>query len=202
MSTPRFPTLKGRGWGITRTPIFSTVVQTSDSGNSCRIARYADPIWEWDIPHNYLRSELEETPTLMGFFAGVFGQFQSFLYKDPEDFVAIGQPIGTGDGSATQFQLVRTMGISTQRIWEPNSSYQPYHVYFNSGVVDPVDYSISPGPNGGLITFVTAPTAGTAITADFGYDWRCRMSSDTADFTNFMYQRWSQDGLKFRTTRQ
>ena len=58
------------------------------------------------------------------------------------------------------------------------------------------DYDIKYGEG---VLFNSPPGAGLAITATFTYLFLCRFSDDSIEFENFMYQLWSQKGLKFRS---
>ncbi len=49
----------------------------------------------------------------------------------------------------------------------------------------------------GQITFSGAPLAGTAISADFSYFFRCRFVEDTMDFEKFMAALYSAKSVKF-----
>ncbi len=102
--------------------------------------------------------------------------------------------IGTGDASASAFQLVRTMGGFAEPVTAPNAVGA---VYFNGILQDPAAYSVDAGT--GLVTFATPPPAGQVITADFTYRFRVRFADDTAEFENFMYQLWQLKQVKLQS---
>jgi len=52
-----------------------------------------------------------------------------------------------------------------------------------------------------LLTFVTPPSTGLVITADFSYWFRCRFVDDSYDFENFMYRLWQLKKLTFISVR-
>ena len=124
MSNLLFPKVRGLGWIITKNPTFSTEIQSSLAGREVRVQNFQNPIWEFTLAYEYLlndprsRDENEQTPleTLVGFFLARGGQFDDFLLNESdltqrlEDSVFTGQPIGTGDGSTKNFQLVRNFG--------------------------------------------------------------------------------------------
>ena len=62
---------------------------------------------------------------------------------------------------------------------------------------NPTSYTVD--ASNGLVTFVTPPTAGQAITADFTYWFRVRFVDDTAEFENFMYQLWQLKQIKLQS---
>ncbi len=204
MSSEYFPTLRGLAWDVIRTPILSNITQRSASGQTVRIAQFSELncYFQWTLTHNFLRIGSGEAQELIGFFIARTGSYDSFLYKDPNDFKVITQPIATGDGTTVTFQLKRTYGPSDHFVYEPNTSYQTYVVYLNGTPASGATWSISSGPNGGVLTFTTPPGAGVAIAADFGFDWRVHFVDDQADFSNWIYQVFDCKTLKFVTTRQ
>ncbi len=62
-------------------------------------------------------------------------------------------------------------------------------------------WSVSAQTGPGMISFATAPPAGTAITADFTFAYICRFLDDQADFENFMKGLWQVSSLKFRSVK-
>src|SRR5438045_7135479 len=123
---------------------------------------------------------VDELRTLMGFFLQQQGAFQPFLFDDPSDDTAIGQPIGTGNASAAQFQLVRTMNGFAEPVTAPNVVSA---IYFNGVRQSAAGYAVD--PDTGRVTFAAPPPSGQAIAADFTYYFRVRFADDTAEFENF-----------------
>src|SRR5437667_11316720 len=119
MSTSVLPTLKGKGYEVVRTPIWSTSIQQFISGKELRINNgWTYPIYQWDIPYNFLRSDAtnSELQSLLGFYNARNGSYDSFLYADSDDNSVTSQNIGTGNGSTLTFQLVRTFGAFVEPI--------------------------------------------------------------------------------------
>lgn len=83
MSYNTWPTFVGRGWGIKKRPITRTIVQTSDSGAEYRIARYQNPLYEFDIEIPYLSQA--DYATLQSFFTGQFGSLIPFYFTPDND---------------------------------------------------------------------------------------------------------------------
>lgn len=189
MSNLLFPKIRGLGWSITKNPTFSTDIQSSLAGREVRIQNYQNPIWEFTLAYEYLlndpkfRDDSEQTPleTLVGFFLARGGQFDDFLLNETdltqrlEDSVYSGQPIGTGDGVTTAFQLVRNFGGFLEVCQNPAN--QSATVYVN-GVkkTQGTDYIVALG----LVTFTAAPAASAAITADFVFLHRVRFDIGTS----------------------
>ena len=194
MSNLIYPKLQGEGWPVVKRPMWSTEVQVSSSGMEVRTPNYPYERYQFEIPYEWMSSNaaIEDLQTLMGFYNARGGAYDSFLFDDVTDDAVLLQPIGTGNGSTTAFQLQRTLGTATRPVYDINgiiastSSPPTITVYLNG--VSTGSYSIG---TTGLLTFGSAPGSGVAITASFGYFWRCRFSEDQIDFENFANQYWS-----------
>ena len=204
--TAIFPALPGLGWSVSKAPRFATRIQRAVNGRELRVLDQPNPIWTWTLTYTLLRDQwdtrgsggpgagYDELRTLAGFFLQQQGAFQPFLFDDPSDDAITGQTIGTGDASASVFQLVRTMGGFAEPITAPNALAA---VYFNGVLQNPSGYTVD--PDTGLVTFVTPPPSGQVITADFTYRFRVRFAADTAEFENFMYQLWQLKQIKLQS---
>lgn len=203
--TAIFPALPGLGWSVTKAPRFQSRIQRAVTGRELRVLDQPYPIWTWTLTYSLLRDRhdargaglgagYDELRTLAGFFLQQQGSFAPFLFDDPTDDNAIGQLVGTGNSSATSFQLVRTMNGFDEPVTAPNTLSQ---LYFD-GIRQPAaNYSVDPAT--GLVTFTTPPPAGRAITADFTYYFRVRFADDTAEFENFMLQLWQLKQVKLQS---
>lgn len=187
MSTQVLPTLPGLAWPVVRTPVWDSTVQENISGKEVRVANMTYPRYKWELIYNLLRSDAvnAEFQQMLGFYNSRQGQFDSFLYQDADDNAVTGQPIGTGDGTTTTFQLVRTLGGFVDPILAP---HVVSHVYNNG--VDSGGWSVTNwgSSSPGVITYVSAPAAGHPITADFTYYWPVRFDADTMAFNLMMTQ--------------
>ena len=72
-------------------------------------------------------------------------------------------------------------------------------IYLNGITQAPATYSVDPAT--GLVRFVTAPSNGLIIAADFTYYFRCRFIDDKYDFENFMDHLWQLKKLTFISVR-
>lgn len=108
MSYNVFPTLVGRGWGIKKRPITSTLIEQADSGAEYRTSRYQYPLYEFDIEIPYLGAA--DYDNLIGFFNQQGGPFTPFYFNVDNDNSATNQAFGTGDGTTAAFQLTNTYG--------------------------------------------------------------------------------------------
>jgi len=199
MSNLQFPDLRGLAWDYTLTPTFSTGIQQATSGREVRAAFWSAPLWKISLTYEFLRDDAQhvdpngysELQQLVGFFLARQGAFDSFLIdlaqltRKPLDSTISGQPIGTGDGSTTSFQLVRNIGGYLEQVQNPAGQSATVYV---AGVrkTQGVDYTIA----NGIVSFASPPAAGAAITADFQWLWRVRFALDELEFGNFMYLLW------------
>jgi uncharacterized protein (TIGR02217 family) len=198
MSNDVFPVLRGLTFNNTRTPVWSTITHKSASGKQQRASLWSYPIWRYKLSYEILRADVahQELQTLVGFFLEHRGAWDSWLYSDPSDNTVAGQAIGTGNGTTTAFQLVRTYGANGNTFAEPMTAVNGTPTIYVAGVeIDPADYTIS---DTGLVTFDTAPASG-AITADFSYYFRCHFTTDELEFNQFMYDLWEAQTVEFET---
>lgn len=140
--------------------------------------------------------------TLLGFFLSCQGAYGTFLFQDPSDHQVTGQYLGTGDSSASTFQLQRTMGagLPSGGFAEPILAPDLITAVYLDGITQsPSSYSAD--PDTGLLSFATPPATGLVITADFSYWFRCRFVDDSYDFENFMYRLWQLKKLTFISVR-
>lgn len=204
MSSNVLPSYIGLKWKRKRSPNWDTIVQPAVSGFETRIALRPQPKWSWELGYAYLGSGVLNGQTntdfqnLAGFYNGVNGMFNTFLFTEPDDSTVSGQQFGTGDGTNLSFQLVRTMGGFIETILAPHTVSA---VYVDGVSVDGANWSVSlwGTANPGIVTFGSghAPANGKAVTADFSYYWPVRFDSDNYEFSNDMNKVWSMDKITF-----
>jgi uncharacterized protein (TIGR02217 family) len=208
--TAIFPALPGLGWSVTKSARFATRIQRAVNGRELRALDQPNPIWSWTLTYPLLRDKwdtrgpmgfgggigtgYDELRTLAGFFLRQQGAFQSFLFDDPTDHAVTAEFLGTGDSSATAYQLVRNMGGFAEPITAPNLVSA---IYFDGVLQSAGGYSVD--DTTGLVNFTTPPPAGQAVTADFTYCFRVRFSDDTAEFENFMLRLWQVRQIKLQS---
>lgn len=198
---PSFPQLAGQGWSVHKRPTFSTRVASHVSGREVRQALYANTLYEFELTFDGLASDADHPgvgtnslQALMGFYLQSAGQFGTFLYTDPTDDAATGQGIGTGDGAATAFTFLRTLGGHIEPVsWVTSVE----NVYLN-GTASTIGWSLAQ-PN--MLNFASAPAAGAVVTADFTHAFVCRFLDDQNDFEEFMSGLWTVQSLKFRSVK-
>jgi uncharacterized protein (TIGR02217 family) len=207
MSTAVFPTLAGLGWDVGRTEIWKNILQENVSGKETGVALWTYPKHQWEMAFDFLRQGVVHAGTysefaqLAGFFNQRQGRFDTFLYTDSDDNAVTAQGIGSGNGTAVAFQLVRTFGGFVEPVLAPNSVTA---VKVNGVTKTPVtDYTVSNWGSAapGVVTFTSPPASGAAITADFSYYWPCRFVDDSLDFAKFASALWKGQKVSFRSVK-
>ena len=122
MTIPTFPSLPSIGFPK-RSPVWSTIKQPSIGGQESRFAQWSYPKWRYEIPFEVLRnySGFTEFDSLAGFYNQVYGSAGFFQYNDPNDGLIVNQPLATGDGTTTSFQLVRSKGGFAEPVFLPTA---------------------------------------------------------------------------------
>ena len=197
---PSLPAVAGLSWSRHKKPGFATRVAQHASGREVRVALFEYPLYEFEATYNGLASNATagfaglgatSLQTLLGFFLQLQGQFGTFLYTDPDDNAVTGQAFGTGNGSATTFTMMRSLGGFLEPVgWVTAIA----NVYLNGAVQSTSGYSLTT-PN--TLNFTAAPGNGVTVSADFSYAFNCRFLDDQAEFENFMRGFWSVKSLKF-----
>lgn len=198
MSSSVFPTLVGLKWDVMKAPSFKTLVQSAVSGSESRVGLRAYPLYQFEMSYEFLgdgHAQLgNELKKLMGLFLSMRGSLDNFLFTDPTDYSVTDQNIGTGDGVDTTFQISRTYG-DTFTFNEPVYNINTITNVKVNGVAksSPADYSVN---STGLITFVTPPANGHAVTWTGTYYFRCRFMQDMSEFNRFMTALWELKKLQ------
>jgi uncharacterized protein (TIGR02217 family) len=117
---------------------------------------------------------------VLAFFEERRGRFHSFLWRDGLDWSSNGQqPLGTGDGETTAFQLVKRYG----------ADFDPYLRPVTKPVAETVNVFVDASPTDaftvddltGVVTFDVAPADGAVLTASFEFDVPVRFDIDRLD---------------------
>ena len=168
-------------------PEFSTSVAVTASGHEYRNALWSDARMRYDVGPG-IRSEAE-LGTLIAFFRARYGPARGFRLRDPFDFSsaamtgtpsASDQRIGTGDGMASWFRLVKNYGEQHRRITRP----QPGSIRIAAGGVETAAWRYEAG---GWIVFDSAPAAGAPITAGYLFDVPVRFAEDRLDVSGVSF---------------
>ena len=159
------------------------------SGAEERNASWANSRRRYDVAYGIRRAD--DLAAVVAFFEARNGRLHGFRFKDWADFKSClpsqmpgptDQPIGTGNGSATQFQLTKryTSGAQswTRAITKPVAGTVTIAL---NGTPQASGWSVS--TTTGLVTFDTAPAAGAVLTAGFEFDVPVRFDTDVLDVT-------------------
>jgi uncharacterized protein (TIGR02217 family) len=196
MSQAIFPALPSLAWSTFKRPTFSTRISKRNSGREVRAANYAYPLYEFELSYEVLRADTayQELQQLMGFFLQRQGQFDTFLFKDPTDYLVASQVIGVGDGITTTFPLIRDLGGWVEPIGQPAN--QPA---ITVGGVAASSWSIMP-PN--LVTFAAPPPLGQQIAvSNLEFYFVCRFLDDVHEYENWSHDLWLMKSCKFTSVK-
>lgn len=177
-----YPLALGRD--ATVIPEFSTTVSVTASGFERRNSLWSDARLRFDVGPG-IRSEAE-LGVLLAFFRARRGAARGFRMRDPSDYSsnamvaapgAADQLIGTGDGTAATFALVKRYGSAAgeeqlRRITRP----VPGSIRVSVGGQERLTgWAIAPG---GTIAFAAPPAAGAQVRAGFTFDVPVRFADD------------------------
>lgn len=211
----QFPIFNGTSWPIIRSPVQSTLVSTSVNGKQYTQQLYPFPKWNWKFSFGYLFDDYSNAlgsgvtqfgfQALAGFFNGVGGRAQSWLYLDPFDHNATLNPLGyVNPGGAWT-----TVPDGVQRVFRVFKTQQ-------GGPVEPVQYvlTISLFVNGvlqtfgtaytlsqlpGTVTLVTAPPNGASLQWTGTFFYLCRFLQDKFEFPHEYYGIYTVKDLEFES---
>lgn len=150
-----------------RSIAWQTEIVATRNQREYRNSPFAAPRYSWDLSMNAKRGP--ERAEFDDWFLSMRGQERSFALRDPADHVMARQQIGTGDGSETEFQIVKTHTRGSAS--------------FARDIVLPVLATVSVWVNGvlqsagvtvgrttGIVTFGTAPAGSAVIEAACEFD--------------------------------
>ena len=188
----RFPT--GIAFGSSGGPQRKTEIVTLGSGFEERNAVWANSRRRYDV--GYGVKSLDDIYAAIAFFEARMGRLYGFRFKDFADFKSCApngsvapadQTIGTGDGAATQFPLVKVYasgaGSWTRAIAKPVSGTVRMAI---DGVEQMSGWSVDTVT--GVVTFTAAPASGLAVQAGFEFDVPVRFDSDALSINLASFQ--------------
>ena len=159
------------------------------SGDEERNASWTNSRRRYDVSYGIRRAD--DLDAVVQFFDARNGRLHGIRFKDWGDHKsckpseapnAADQLIGTGDGTATAFQLVKRYASGAQTwvrtITKPVAGSVTISL---NGTPQPSGWTIDPAT--GIITFATAPAAGVSVRAGFEFDVPVRFDSDALDVT-------------------
>lgn len=183
---------------------FATIVQQTASGHEVRIARQSQARHRF-FPLKALQSTTEAL-ALKSFALARRGSLHSFRIKDELDNTsaadgtsaptATDQAIGTGDGTETDFQLVKVYD---------SSGPAPYTRTITLPVSGSIVVAVAGTPttsfteSNGVITLNTAPTLGQIVTAGYRFEVPVRFARGIDEWAKLQadaYGIWSMPDLE------
>jgi len=183
----RFPDNISRG--ARGGPERRTQIVEMASGDEERNGSWADSRRRYDASYGIRKTD--DLAAVTAFFEARRGRLYGFRWKDWADHksgmpsagtAVTDQPIGSGNGAATAFQLVKlyTSGAQswTRTITKPVAGTIALAL---NGAPQITGWTVNTST--GVVSFAAAPAAGVAITAGFEFDVPVRFDTDTLDVT-------------------
>lgn len=199
-SESRFPL--SHSYHITGQPKSKSAFSSTECGKQYRNSMYSkNLLYEFDMQARDILpidtgNLLGEFNNIINFFICIAqGKLNSFRLNFPLDNSATAQVIGTGDGTTTQFQIIKTYTSGslsyTRKITKPVVGTVVPH--WSSGTFTfSVDYTT------GIITFNTAPASGVIITCDYQFDYLVRLSENKLNTTlDVNFGTFGMEDIKF-----
>ena len=159
------------------------------SGDEERNASWANSRRRYDVSYGVRRAD--DLAAVVAFFEARNGRLHAFRFKDWSDYKSClpsaapaptDQIIGTGNGSTTAFQLVKTYASGAQSwaraILKPVAGTVAVSL---NGVAQGSGWSVN--TTTGIVTFTVPPTTGAVIRAGFEFDVPVRFDTDELPVT-------------------
>ena len=176
-------------YGSSGGPEYSTDIVVTHGGYEQRNSNWSRARARYNVAHGVkTQAQLD---TLIAFFRARKGKAHGFRFKDWTDYAATGAVIGTGNGSATAFQLVKTYtsgGVTeTREIKKPVAGTVSI---YKDGVLQ--TSGVSTDTATGIVTFTAAPANGVIVSADFEFDVPVRFDTDrlSASLESYGVHSW------------
>ncbi|MGP1354754.1 MAG: DUF2460 domain-containing protein [Parasphingopyxis sp.] len=186
----QFPLALGRE--AVAAPAFSTAIVTTASGAEHRNSDWADARMRYDAGPG-VRSE-EDVGTLIAFFRARRGAARGFRFRDPFDHSSNGmtgtpdpgdQFLGTGDGQATHFALVKRYGD------DPDQQVRAITYPVSGSIrvaVDGAEQASGWTFEAGEIRFDTPPDADAEVRAGYLFDVPVRFAEDRLEVSRATFR--------------
>ena len=180
----QFPTCLS--YGAVGGPMRRTEVVTLANGYEERNTPWAHSRRQYDA--GVAMSSLDDLETVIAFFEARRGQLYGFRWKDWADYKSCApsadvdvsdQSLGFGDGTTTEFQLVKTYTSGTESYERPiRKPVQGTVLVSVNGVLlaDGLDYAVD--STTGMVTFAFPPGPGVPVSAGFEFDVAVRFGTD------------------------
>jgi len=178
MSNPSIPqaldpfdsALPGLSFSVHKKPMFNTKISEAPSGNEIRNAMAEFPRWDFTLTYEFLedRSGAESSlKTIMGFFLARQGSYDSWLFKDPDDYLVVNGVCSGSDGLTTTFPLCRNMGAFREKVGQVDmdNTITVYLTTDEAGTIPATGpYTITVAHAGAFIEDIGVTKGGTPMT--------------------------------------
>lgn len=117
--------LPGLTYSVHKKPYFKTNIKEAANGNENRNSLMPMPRWDFEFNYEFLEDSSgadSSLKTIMGFFLARNGSYDTFLVKDPDDYLVEAGDLGTADGTTTAFYFVRGMGEFSEIVGQVDTS--------------------------------------------------------------------------------
>ncbi len=182
----RFPT--EISFGSAGGPGFNTTIIETDSGAEERISRWATARRQYDSVFGV--RGVNDMTALREFWIARQGAARGFRFKDFDDFTTgandretptdTDEVLGTGDGSRTTFQLIKTytsgLIVSVRNITKPVAGTEVVSI---DDVPQSAGFTVD--PTTGVVTFSVAPAVAEVIKAGCEFDVPVRFGEELED---------------------
>ncbi len=167
-------------YGSSGGPEYTTDLVITASGHEQRNVNWAQARLRYNVAKGVKNAA--QLASLIAFFRARKGRAHAFRFKDWSDYRAEAETLGTGNGSVTQFQLVKRYisgGVQeTRAITKPVAG--TVQVYKNAVLQTS---GVSVNHTTGMVTFSAAPANGQVVTANFEFDVPVRFDTDRLEAT-------------------
>lgn len=144
--------------GAVRRDRMDLSVVEKGGGGTVRNRRWSQFLREYDIAYPVSRRDASILQSVIAAFLATGGGEDTFDFEDWRENAVIDEPIGTGDGSTTVFNLIKTYTFGSashvRRIYRPVTGI----VVKKAGVIQTSGFTVN--YDTGFITFTVAPASG------------------------------------------
>lgn len=157
---------------LDRTTKFSTVSHVFENGAEQTRQKWTRDKLSFSL--TFTDRTKQEMDTLWAFFRDHKGKALPFLFDDPRADNITAEAVGTGDGVAVAFSLVRRFVMGSPAL----------AVFLNGAPTS----AFTLADDAGIITFASPPGAGVAITANYRSAILCKFKTDELKESQTQYQ--------------
>ncbi len=160
-----------------------TEIVTLASGKETRNSPWAHSRRAWDV--GVAVRKRSDIAALIAFFEARRGPLHAFRFRDPFDHdsaapgagvTPLDQPLGTGDGSAATFSLIKRYGDGAGGVDRPILKPIADSVRVAVDGVETSAFNVDATTGG--VTFDAPPVRGAVLTAGFSFDTPARFGAD------------------------